>query len=175
MSLPILQPGQQWHVAFTQPNSEVRAAAHLANQDFPVYLPRFMKRRRIGRREVRGPSPLFPRYIFVGVDVAHQRWRSINGTVGVSWLVCQGDRPAPIDACVIEAIAGREDEDGLIKLAPMRNFRPGEPVRITGGIFNDHLGLYEGMADQDRVRILLDLLGRKVRVLIESEVVAPAA
>ena len=121
MSVPLLQSGQQWHVAFTQPNSEVRAAAHLANQDFPVYLPRFMKRRRIGRREVRGPSPLFPRYIFVGVDVANQRWRSINGTVGVSWLVCQGDRPAPIDAAVIEAIAGREDEDGLIKLSPMRN------------------------------------------------------
>lgn len=87
MSVPILQSGQQWHVAFTQPNAEVRAAAHLANQDFPVYLPRFMKRRRIGRREVRGPSPLFPRYIFVGVDVANQRWRSINGTVSVSWLV----------------------------------------------------------------------------------------
>jgi transcriptional antiterminator RfaH len=76
---------------------------------------------------------------------------------------------------VIEAIAGREDEDGLIKLAPLRTFRPGEPVRITGGVFADQLGLYEGMADQERVRILLDLLGRKVRVLIETEVVAPAA
>jgi len=174
MSVPVLRPGQQWHVAFTQPNAEVRAAAHLANQDFPVYLPRFMKRRRIGRRDVRGPAPLFPRYIFVGVDVAHQRWRSINGTVGVSWLVCQGDHPVPIDVSVIEAIAGREDQDGLIKLEPMR-FRPGEPVRITGGVFADQLGLYEGMADAERVRILLDLLGRKVRVLIETEVVAPAA
>lgn len=175
MSVPVLQSGQQWHVAFTQPNAETRAAAHLANQDFPVYLPRFMKRRRIGRREIRGPSPLFPRYLFVGVDVGHQRWRSINGTVGVSWLVCQGDRPAAIDASVIEAIAGREDEDGLIKLSPLRSFRPGEPVRIIGGVFTDQLGLYEGMADHDRVRILLDLLGRKVRVLIETDVVAPAA
>lgn len=174
MSVPALLPGQFWHVAFTQPNAEVRAAAHLANQEFPVYLPRFMKRRRIGKREVRGPSPLFPRYVFVGVDVANQRWRSINGTVGVSWLVCQGDRPAPIDASVVAAIAAREDDDGLIKLAA-RTFRPGEPVRITGGVFSDQLGLYEGMADQERVRILLDLLGRKVRVLIESEIVAPAA
>ncbi len=174
MSVPVLHPGQLWHVAFTQPNAEVRAAAHLANQDFPVYLPRFMKRRRIGKRDVRGPSPLFPRYVFVGVDVANQRWRSINGTVGVSWLVCQGDRPAPIDASVIDAIAAREDEDGLIKLAT-RVFHAGEPVRITSGVFTDQLGLYEGMADQDRVRILLDLLGRKVRVLIESDVVAPAA
>lgn len=175
MSVPVLQPGQQWHVAFTQPNAEVRAAMHLANQDFPVYLPRFMKRRRIGRREIRSPSPLFPRYLFVGVDVERQRWRSINGTVGVSRLVCQGDCPAPIDASLIEAIAGREDENGLVKLSPPRHFRPGEPVRITGGIFTDQVGLYDGMADQDRVRVLLDLLGRKVRVLIETEVVAPAA
>jgi transcriptional antiterminator RfaH len=72
---------------------------------------------------------------------------------------------------VIETIAGREDEDGLIKLSPMR-FHPGEPVRIIGGVFADQLGLYEDMADQDRVRVLL---GRKVRVLIEGEIVAPAA
>jgi transcriptional antiterminator RfaH len=42
-------------------------------------------------------------------------------------------------------------------------------------VFADQLGLYEGMADAERVRILLDLLGRKVRVLIETEAVAPAA
>ena len=175
MSAASLPPGQQWYVAYTQPNAEMRAAAHLVNQDFFVYLPRFMRRRRIGRREIRGPSPLFPRYLFVGIDVENQRWRSVNGTVGVSRLVCQGERPAPIDISVVEAIAGREDEDGLIKLAPVRNFRPGEPVRVTGGAFTDQLGLYEGLVDQDRVRILLDLLGRKVRVLIESDAVAPAA
>ena len=175
MSFSSLPPGQQWYVAYTQPNAEVRAAAQLANQEFFVYLPRFMRRRRIGRRNIRGPSPLFPRYLFVGIDVENQRWRSVNGTVGVSWLICQGDRPAPIDAAVVEAIAGRENEDGMIKLAPPRNFRPGESVRVTGGAFTDQLGLYEGLVDHDRVRILLDLLGRKVRVLIESDVVVSAA
>ena len=175
MTAPTLVSGQQWHVAFTQPNCENRAAAHLANQDFPVYLPRFMKRRRIGKREVHGPSPLFPRYIFVAVDVANQRWRAINGTVGVQWLLCHGDRPSVIDTSVIEAIAGREDENGLIKLAPMRSFRPGEAIRVTAGVFADQLGLCEGMADQNRVRILLNLLGRKVRVLIEADEVTSTA
>jgi transcriptional antiterminator RfaH len=175
MTAPSLTAGQQWHVAFTQPNCEGRAAAHLLNQDFPVYLPRFMKRRHIGRREVKGPSPLFPRYLFVAVDVAHQRWRAINGTVGVLWLLCHGGRPSAIDTSVVEAISGREDESGLVKLAPMKSFRPGEAIRVTGGVFADQLGLCEGMADENRVHILLDLLGRKVRVLIEADALMSTA
>lgn len=171
MTLPILADGQQWHVAYTQPKGEVRAIRHLMNQEFSVYLPRYMKRMRIGRREVRAAAPLFPRYIFVGVDTARQRWRSINSTVGISHLVCQGDAPASLDATVLEAISRQEDENGIVSLPAMPKFSPGQSVRITNGMFADQLGLYEGLRDQERVCILLDLLGRKVRVMIESDIV----
>jgi len=174
MTLPVLMPGQRWYVAFTQSNAELRAAAHLRNQDFPAYVPRFLKRRRAGRRVEHVPAALFPRYVFFGADLDRQRWRSVNGTIGVSHLVCHGERPTAIDQAILSTIAAREDEHGLVHLAPARTFRPGQAVRVTEGIFADHLGLYEGLGDQDRVRILLDLLGRKVRVLIETEAVAAA-
>jgi transcriptional antiterminator RfaH len=173
MTVPMLENGQSWYVAFTQPNSEMRSIVHLCNQGFATYLPRFLKRRRSGRRTEQVLSPLFPRYVFVGLDLKRQRWRSVNGTVGISHLVCQGEWPAPLDERVIQAIADREGVDGLIRLAPA-TFKPGQVVRVTDGVFAEQFGFYEGLADRDRIRILLNLLGRKVRVMIETEAVAAA-
>jgi transcriptional antiterminator RfaH len=174
VTLPALLHGQRWYVAFTQSNCEMRAAKHLQNQGFPAYVPRFLKRRRQARRIDTFAAPLFPRYVFVGLDVERQRWRSVNGTVGVSHLICHGDRPTPLDEAIVHSVAMREGEDGLVRLALTYSFQPGQAVRVTDGLFADQLGLYEGMADRERVRILLNLLGRKVRVVIEPGVLAVA-
>jgi transcriptional antiterminator RfaH len=47
-------------------------------------------------------------------------------------------------------------------------------VRVLAGAFVDNAGLFNGMADRDRVSILLDMLGRKVRVLLDADMVAAA-
>ena len=49
-----------------------------------------------------------------------------------------------------------------------------EQVRVLAGAFMDSAGLFNGLADHDRVSILLDMLGRKVRVLLDAEMVAAA-
>ena len=53
-------------------------------------------------------------------------------------------------------------------------FAPGDKVRVIDGVFDACLGLFEGMADRERVAILLDLLGRKVRVILDGDAVAAA-
>jgi transcriptional antiterminator RfaH len=53
-------------------------------------------------------------------------------------------------------------------------FLLGDPVRVLDGVFAAHLGLFEGMTDSERVTILLELLGRKVRVLLDAGYVAAA-
>jgi transcriptional antiterminator RfaH len=53
--------------------------------------------------------------------------------------------------------------------------RIGDSVRVVGGSFADTLGLFEEMRDGDRVAILLDLLGRKLRVVIDEALVEKAA
>lgn len=173
MMKPDLLPGRNWYVAFTQPNSEERAATHLRNQGYQIYVPRYLKRKRFGRL-MNHAAPLFPRYVFVGIDVDRERWRSVNGTVGISYLICRGDQPTTVPEEILSALAAREDEAGLIRLLPARSFRPGQPVRVSEGVFADQLGLYEGMSDGDRARILLELLGRKVRVTVDAEIVAVA-
>jgi transcriptional antiterminator RfaH len=163
----------RWYVVQTQPHAESKAAEHLIRQGFGAYLPRYHKRRRHARRVELIAAPLFPRYLFVAVDLETQRWRAIHSTSGVSRLVCNGDEPAPVPPDVVPALQQREDA-GFVKLERRPQFAPGERVRVVDGIFTDTLGLFEGMADRDRVAILLDLLGRKVRILLDEGAITAA-
>jgi transcriptional antiterminator RfaH len=164
----------RWYVVHTHPNAEAKAATHLGRQGFLTYLPRYRKKRRHARRVEIIHAALFPRYLFVAIDVAVQRWLSINSTVGVTALVCNGDEPAPVPASVLDALRSREDEHGLIRLSARPPFAAGEKVRLLEGAFVDCLGLFEEMKDNERVSVLLDLLGRKVRVFLNLESVAAA-
>jgi transcriptional antiterminator RfaH len=165
---------ERWYVVQSQPNAELKAVEHLKRQGFATYLPRYTKCRRHARRIEHVPAPLFPRYLFVGLDMAKQRWRSISSTVGVAHLVCNGEAPIPIAQDIINALKAREDERGLVRLQLGPNFRAGDKVRVLDGAFADCLGFFESMRDSDRVAILLDLLGRKVRVTVDVEGVAAA-
>jgi len=164
--------GSQWYVAHTHAHGERKAAEHLRRQGFGVYMPRYLKRRRHARRIEFVPAPLFPRYVFVNIDMSTQRWRSILSTVGVSSLVCRGDVPASISSEIVATLRDREDENGFVTLSLRPAFALGDKIRIVDGAFTNCLGLFEGMADHDRVTILLDLLGRKVRVVLDGESIA---
>ncbi len=165
---------QRWYVVQTQPNAELKAVAHLRRQGFDTYLPRYLKRRRHARRVEVVARPLFPRYLFVSIDVTVQRWRSVYSTIGVTNLLGTDDAPLPVAGQVVSALKQREDDAGFITLEHRPDFRVGQPVRVLEGVFTDCFGLYDGMPDRDRVAVLLDLLGRKVRVLVDVETVAAA-
>jgi transcriptional antiterminator RfaH len=164
----------RWYVVQTHVHAETKAATHLVRQGYPIYLPRYLKRRRHARRVDTVAAPLFPRYLFVAIDQMTQRWRSIQSTIGVTHLVRNGDEPAAVPAGIIDELRRREDERGLITLDFRPRFAPGDKIRVVDGVFSECLGLFEGMADRERVAILLDLLGRKVRVVLDGESVAAA-
>jgi len=164
----------RWYVVQTQVNGEAKAAQNLLRQGYEIYLPRYLKRRRHARKVDFTAKPLFPRYMFVTIDMATQRWRSIQSTFGVSRLVTNGDDPATLPECVVDALRAREDDKGFIRLDSKPAFAPGDKVRVLAGAFMDSAGLFGGLTDHDRVSILLDMLGRKVRVLLDADMVAAA-
>ena len=166
-------PNRRWYAAQTQPRAELKASMHLHRQGFEVYLPRFLKQRRHARRREIVKTPLFPGYLFIAIDLDAQRWLSIDSTVGVARLVRVGDRPAPIPCRVIEAIKSREDAAGVVVL-DRPQFARGDKIRVVEGAFRDSLGLYEGLSSEERVAILLELLGRQVRVVLNHEIIAAA-
>ena len=164
----------RWYVVHTQPHRERLANEHLDRQGFDVYLPLYAKQRRHARRVETISAPLFPGYIFVHMDPRHLRWRSINGTIGVIRLVCQGDQPAAVPAGIVENLLSCEDDKGLHSPASLIVFDPGDRVRIIGGAFGDRVGVYERMTPDERVILLLDLLGREIKIRLPIEAVEAA-
>jgi transcriptional antiterminator RfaH len=168
------QTAVRWYVVQTQANSEVKAAQNLMRQGYEIYLPQYLKRRRHARKVDCVARPLFPRYVFVAVDTAAQRWRSIQSTFGVSHLVTNGNEPAVVPQGVVLSLKMRQDEKGFIKMDTRPKFAPGDKVRVLAGVFMDSAGLFDGARDHDRIAILLDILGGKVRVQLDAEQVAAA-
>jgi transcriptional antiterminator RfaH len=160
-----------WYVVHTHPHAERKAAAHLARQGFEIYLPQYLKKRRHARKVELVAAPLFPRYLFIAIDRTTQRWRSVASTVGVSHLVCHGDELAALPDAIIAELRDREGENGFICADVKPRFLPGDQVRVVDGVFAACFGRFESMSGADRVAILLDLLGRKARVVLDQEAV----
>ncbi len=161
-----------WYVVYTQAQKEIIAAQNLTNQGFECYLPRYRKQCRHARRTYTVMAPLFPRYLFVRMDPQAQRWRAINGTIGVNYLLCEGINPMPIDDEIIAAILSQE-EDGVVQVAAP-GFKKGQKLCVTEGPLADLVGMFECIDDNQRVVLLLEFMGRTVRTQLPSHAVTAA-
>src|SRR5262245_26493385 len=123
---------------------------------FLTYMPRVRVR---GREAL-----LFPTYLFIQIISV---WYSARWTPHVVRVLMDGDRPARLPDNVVPDIRKRE-HGGFVRLPRAARLKPGARVRITSGQFQGHVGLYDGDA-KERVRVLLDLLGRSVRVELGSQ------
>lgn len=165
---------REWFAAHTLAKSEEKAAQHLIRQGFGVYFPRYMKRRCHARKIDYIAAPLFPRYIFVAMDIAKARWRAISSTVGISHLICNGNKPIAIPEDIIDSIRAKENESGYVRVAESTPFREGQAVGIMSGPFQDLTGVFQAMSDNERVMVLLDILGRHVRARVPLSALRPA-
>jgi transcriptional antiterminator RfaH len=128
-----LTGGERWYLVQSQVGREARAAFQLAAQQYRLFLPSFTRITRHARQFRVVRAPVFAGYLFVVLDLSRDRWRSINGTFGVSRIVTWGDRPSPVPAGLVEAMLDRTDASGDTHLT--HTYRPGDPVRITDGPF----------------------------------------
>ncbi len=164
---------KRWYAVYTRARGEAWAAGNLIRQGFEVYFPKIRKEVRHARRIRSVLAPMFPRYLLVRMDTERQRWRSVNGTFGVSHIICQGEIPASVPDEVISAIRGREDQSGVVRLMP-NGLKPGDQVRVREGAFADYSALLEEMCGQERAILLLELMGRSVRVSVPLDNIAAA-
>ena len=158
-----------WYVVYTQPGAEMLARGQLENQGFEVYYPRYSRNVRHARSVKRAILPLFPRYLFVRIDLASQRWRSINGTLGVSYIITMNERPCAVPDGIVEEIRQRENPEQLIEIPKLVPFKPGESLEITSGAFAQQVGSFLQLDKDNRIIVLLGLLGRNVEVRLQTE------
>lgn len=162
--------GRRWFAVQARPFKESYAAANLENQGFPTFLPRLRKTVRHARRSRAILAPLFPRYLFVSLDLSRDRWRSVTGTFGVSHLVTDGTRPLPAPPGLVERLIGASDDLGVLDLSG--GLVPGQNVRFVTGPFAEMVGRLVRLDDRGRAEVLLAILGAQRSVTVPAREVA---
>ncbi len=164
---------ERWYVIRTLAQRERQAVMQLTNQSYRVFLPLHLKTRRHARKVETVSAPLFPRYLFTILDRTRDRWRPINGTLGVDRLLTCAGAPQPVPYGMVESLILSADEDGTGQFEfPLH---VGQSVKVLAGPFADLIGRLDRLDDKDRVSVLLELMGGVVRVALPRTFVAPAS
>lgn len=164
---PLVSVTQPWFVVQLKPNAEAIAKRNLLRQGMQIFAPFEEVTSRKARKLIQTCKALFPGYLFVSFDQDAVRWRTVNSTLGISRLVSfADDRPAQVPLGLISSLMRRCDPSG--KLLPPRFLHGGDVIRVTNGPFADFIGTVEQMAPDQRIWVLLDILGKNTRVAIRS-------
>jgi len=164
------EEGLHWYPVQTKLKKERTVERRLRDLDLEVFLPWVRLRRRIGSRFKRVLDPLFPGYLFCRLDL-FVAGKAARYAPGVKDFVRFGNRIAEVGDEVIGSIRER-CPDGVAVFKP-RPYRAGEPVLIREGPLSGIEAVFEReMRGSDRVTVLLELLGRQTRLILNSEMIS---
>ncbi len=165
--------GERWFLACTLPHCEAVALTHLSRQGFRSFLPRYLKTVRHARKLRTVNAPIFPRYLFVALNLERDRWRSVNSTMGISNLFMAHDRPVPAPDGIVETLIRLADKSEGLAFADA--LERGQKVRLVAGPFAQALGILDRLDAAGRVEVLLEIMGGGIRVKLARSWVEPVA
>jgi transcriptional antiterminator RfaH len=160
-----------WYLAQTKPNAHALAVRNLARQGLTTFLPLHAVTGRNASRFVARLRPLFPGYLFVEIPNRSAPWRAINSTLGIARLVSFGPEPIPVPDGLVLALQKRCDSDGT--LMETTEIKAGDPVQIMQGPFSEFVARVEQIAPDQRVWVLIDMMGRTTRIAVPRDGVLP--
>jgi transcriptional antiterminator RfaH len=167
MNLPALA----WYVCQSKPRQEAKAVERLSEQGYEVYLPMLTRWERKQGVWIRKEQVMFPRYCFVRCGDAGQSIAPIRSTPGVLGLVRFGNEVATLSDNVVVAIRELAERNGQVPTEKPEPFPVGTPVAVVDGPLKGLSGLVSALADE-RVAVMLTLLGREKPVLIPADQLA---
>ncbi len=172
-----MNPGQaQWFVVVSKPRQEKTAFEHLQRQGFECFLP--MAENPYQRRSKKNQEiiePLFPRYLFLNAIAEFQNLAPVRSTKGVISMVRFGTELAVIPDSIIDGIKQRiTPETGLIKIEPVE-IKPGDRVKVFDGPLAGLNGIVQEKNSERRAIILMELLGRPIKVQVETRLLQRTA
>jgi transcriptional antiterminator RfaH len=153
---------KEWFILQFKANSQHQATKNLNQQGFETFLPLYDSTSRKASRFINTAQPLFPGYMFVTFDRAESKWHKINNTYGVSRLVTFNSNLKSIPTAFIDNLMLRYDLSG--KLLPIKKFKKGDKVKITQGPFANFIASIEKYEADQRIWVLMDLMGRKTLI-----------
>ena len=151
---------KNWYLLKTKPRQEIIAKQNLKNQGYGSFCPIV----KINNRLV----VLFPGYLFVQLNEKTQNWSPINSTKGVSHFVKFGLNFAKVPTSVIEFIKTNQHIT-TEKLKNLYKFKSGDKIQITDGVFKNYMAIFKCYKPDDRVILLMNLLGCEQSLSIKKE------
>jgi transcriptional antiterminator RfaH len=151
---------RKWYLIKTKPRQEKIAIANLKNQKYQVYCPVAL----INNKN----QFLFPGYLFIHLDNESQDWSPIRSTKGVLNFVKFGINFAKIPDKAIDLIIQNEKYI-TNKIININNFKNGDKVQINDGILKNCAAIFKSTKSDERVLILLNLLGQEQIININKK------
>jgi len=160
---------KRWLAIHTKPKQECIAEENLTRQYFEIYQPRIkLARRRRGKwRDV--IEPLFPRYLFIRLEFGKDDISPIRSTTGVVNIVQFGGQLASVPDELVDSLKVREDPASGLYLINEPIFKKGDEIIVQRGAFSGVKGIFEAVSGEERVIILLNLMGKSHRIKISRD------
>lgn len=168
-----LKADERWYCVHTAPRKELVASSNLELQGYRHFVPTVLKKVRHARKVREVKTAFFPRYIFTIIATETQRWRPINGTIGVSSLITEKDRPKPVPVGVVEALIKVTNDLGTLDFRD--EVEVGQQVRLLDGPFANLIGTLSRMDHNGRVAVLLEIMGGERLVVTDKTALQRAA
>jgi transcriptional antiterminator RfaH len=162
-----------WFCLRSKPKHEHIAAAHLRIlEGVTVFCPRIRFQRATRRGLVWVTEAMFPGYLFARFELAEMH-RQVCYAHGVSGIVRFADRYPTIDD---DSLAQLQNHVGVAAIKEL-NYRltEGDHVTIVGGAFAGlEAVVTQVLPAKERVKVLMDFLGRKTEAEVERSIVLRA-
>jgi transcriptional antiterminator RfaH len=166
--------GPAWYCLRSQPKHEHIAAAHVRMlEGVTVFCPRIRFKRPTRRGLVWVTEAMFPGYLFAHFDLT-ERHRQVRYAHCVIGIVQFGNQYPTIEE---GALALLRDQTGVAEVKELTyELSQGHQVTIVGGIFAGLEAIVtQILSARERIKILLDFLGRQVEAEVGRSSVLPQA
>ena len=164
-------PESAWYCLRSQPKHEHIAAAHVRMlEEVTVFCPRIRFRRATRQGVVWVTEAMFPGYLFARFDL-EEKHRQVRYAFGVSGIVQFGGRYPVIED---EVLAPLQNQAGAAEVTELTHeITEGDHVTIIGAFAGLEAVVIQVLSGKERVKILMDFLGRKTEVEVERSCVLP--
>jgi len=155
-----------WYALRSKPRKEEVVWRQVRTQGFEAFYPR-LKVNPVNPRS-RKVRPYFPGYLFVSADLDEVGVSVFQWMPHAIGLVAFGGEPAAVPDSLINALRKRVEEIAAAGGEVFDGLQPGDTVRINDGPFRGYEAIFDTrLPGNERVRVLLELLGSQRRVPIE--------
>ncbi|MEJ2452198.1 MAG: transcription/translation regulatory transformer protein RfaH [Gammaproteobacteria bacterium] len=161
-----------WYVVHTKPRQENVAVENLERQGFTTYCPKTLQPRRRRQSWKKVIEPLFPRYLFIQLNMDVDNVALIRSTLGVISLVRFGNQPAVMPESAIGFIR-RQEQELVMDCTEHIRWKKGDVVEIIEGPLSGIKAIFHKRDSGERVLLMLDMLGQQNRLSVLGDSIIP--